>query len=214
MTKDYKDVSEAKTSAARSKKKPQKEKSGGTPGWVWLLGGIVIGGFISFLVYLKTNISHESNIAKSASQIFNTNKSQDAKPSTQESEEERFKFYDILPNRTVKVPDEEIVGQQDKTDAQSKSQSNASRPSQTSSTSRFVYELQAGSFFQFKDADKRKANLALLGIQARIQSVKTRENKSLYRVRIGPYDNIAKINEIENLLNENRIKSLLIRIRG
>ncbi len=210
MTKDYKNVSESKNAVI-----DRQTKSQGKPTSKWILasGIFVIGGFVAFLVYLNSEAPlTEPDTATFIEKPVSAKKTE-IQQDPRKPEEERFKFYDILPNREVNVPLEEVVEpieqqpQQPKTVVKSKP---ITKPNSQIS----VYELQAGSFLRFKDADKRKASLAFLGIQAKIHAVKAHENKTLYRVRIGPYDSISKINQIEHVLEQNKIKSLLIKIRG
>jgi len=74
-----------------------------------------------------------------------------------------------------------------------------------------TYVLQAGSFAQLADADRRRAELALLGIESRIQHVSIDE-RSFHRVRIGPTDDLDKLNRIRNQLRQADIDVLRIRL--
>ena len=85
--------------------------------------------------------------------------------------ENRFQFYDILPQYEVVVPDE-------KTPATGSARP---RPAATPGS----YLLHVGSFSAAADADRMKANLALLGFESHVQRVTIDEN-AFNRVRIGP----------------------------
>ncbi len=211
MTKDFKNISESQDKTpGKKKKQPAKTGANGVPGWIWLLAGLVIGGFISFLVYLKMGLQ-PTNEAPKAIEHQTAPAKKPVTPRVQtEPEEERFKFYDILPKRTVEVPADNVAP----TTQRSLPRKEVEATTATPKAHDYRYLLQAGSFYRYKDADKRKASLALLGVEAKIQAVRTRDNKSLYRVRIGPYKNIKKVNEIEKLLKRNNIKTLLVRTRG
>ncbi|MFQ6005095.1 MAG: SPOR domain-containing protein, partial [Woeseia sp.] len=74
-----------------------------------------------------------------------------------------------------------------------------------------VYVLQAGSFTRYEDADKRRAQLAMQGIESRIQRV-TIDDKTYHRVRIGPIDDLNKLNVIRNRLRQAQIDVLRIRL--
>ena len=52
--------------------------------------------------------------------------------------------------------------------------------------------------------------MALLGVETNIQKVKLND-ENWYRVQVGPYDDMEKVNEVRNLLNENNIKTMMIR---
>ena len=73
-----------------------------------------------------------------------------------------------------------------------------------------IYSIQAGSFRRYADADALKARLALLGIEAEIQSVQGKE-ETWQRVRIGPFNSSRELNRVRNRLNSNNISSLVIK---
>lgn len=74
------------------------------------------------------------------------------------------------------------------------------------------YMLQMGSFRQYADADRLKASLALVGIQAEIQRVKIDNGETFHRVRAGPYSP-EKVKLLSARLKENRINSLMIKLK-
>ena len=67
-----------------------------------------------------------------------------------------------------------------------------------------AYMLQAGSFRDFAQADKLKAQLALLGIEAKIEPAKIGDTR-WNRVRIGPVTSIARLDSIRQRLRQNKI---------
>ena len=76
------------------------------------------------------------------------------------------------------------------------------------------YYLQAGSFRNSSDAEKMKAELALLGIVASVQTGRSQNNALLHRVRIGPFTRMEKLDRVRALLQENGITSSLARARN
>jgi DedD protein len=50
-----------------------------------------------------------------------------------------------------------------------------------------TYSVQAGAFFNSKDAETLKATLRKKGYTVYIQSTKTPEGKTIYRVRVGKF---------------------------
>jgi cell division protein FtsN len=74
-----------------------------------------------------------------------------------------------------------------------------------------VYVLQAGSFTEYKDADRRRANLAMQGIESKIQRV-TIDDKTYHRVRIGPIDDLDELNVLRSRLRQAQIDVLRIRL--
>ena len=62
--------------------------------------------------------------------------------------------------------------------------------------------LQAGSFSTAGDADNQKAKLAFMGIEANIQQVMV-QDKTYYRVRVGPYTRLDELNKTRAELAKN-----------
>jgi cell division protein FtsN len=123
---------------------------------------------------------------KSESQIANAPES---KP--------RFDFYKILPGSEEPAP-----GQQPK-DAQKKSTEPAKE----------AFFLQAGAFQNASDADNLKARLALLGVEASIQTTALPDKGTWHRVRLGPYASIEELNRARDALKQNGVDTTLIKAR-
>ena len=70
-----------------------------------------------------------------------------------------------------------------------------------------IWEVQAGSFYEYDDANEVRGSLILLGLEARIEVVSI-ENQNRYRVILGPYDKKANVIELEKLLDENDVESI------
>ena len=68
--------------------------------------------------------------------------------------------------------------------------------------------LQAGSFSTAQDADNQKAKLAFMGIEAVVQQVMI-QDKTLYRVRVGPYTRIDELNKVRADLAKSGIDAQL-----
>ena len=73
------------------------------------------------------------------------------------------------------------------------------------------YVLQAGSFTRFEDAERRRAELGLQGIQSTIQRVSI-DTRVYHRVRIGPTRDLDKLNMLRSRLREADIDVLRIRL--
>ncbi|MBK9243465.1 MAG: SPOR domain-containing protein [Burkholderiales bacterium] len=76
--------------------------------------------------------------------------------------------------------------------------------------SRFL--LQAGAFKSAEDADGMRAQLALMGLDARIFPIE-QGGQTLYRVRLGPYGQLDDVNRVRKLLADNGIEGQLVRLR-
>jgi cell division protein FtsN len=71
--------------------------------------------------------------------------------------------------------------------------------------------LQAGAFQSPADADNLKASLALLGIEASIQTSDVGEKGVFHRVRIGPLDGMDEVERTRAVLTQNNIPAVLVK---
>jgi len=111
-----------------------------------------------------------------------------------------FDFYTVLPEMEVVVPEEEVNKPQQQTH-------------QATSSDRTNYLLQVGSFRKLADADRQKAKLALLGIEADIQRVTINGKESWHRVRSGPYQGKNQLNNARQRLKSNDIDAMVIKLK-
>ncbi|GJL75890.1 SPOR domain-containing protein [Nitrosomonas sp.] len=76
-----------------------------------------------------------------------------------------------------------------------------------------TYYLQVGSFRNNADADNLKARLALLGVIASVQSADLSEKGTWYRVRVGPFTQKPRVDQVHHTLRENGIEAQFIKTR-
>ncbi|MBT8097969.1 MAG: SPOR domain-containing protein [Woeseia sp.] len=174
------------------------------PGWLWMLFGLAIGLAVALAVFLRdpsapgqpqaaSQPAARQAPAASASMLDDNNEAQ----APAEPLEKRFDFYDMLPNFEVIIPEQE-------TDVVTDRQPQAViEPG--------VYILQAGSFSKHEDADRRRAELALQGIESSIQRVAI-DDRTYHRVRIGPISDLNELNLLRSRLRQAKIDALRIRV--
>jgi len=73
------------------------------------------------------------------------------------------------------------------------------------------YYLQAGAFHSADDADNLKAQLAMLGIEAVIQTGEVADKGVFHRVRVGPFSAMDEVNRTRSLLTQNDIPATLVK---
>ena len=137
---------------------------------------------------------------------------------------EKYDFYQMLPNFEVVVPEKDKDVKHDLPAA-----AKIERPG--------VYVLQAGSYRNEADANRRRAQLALQGIDAKVQRVavdadvwhRVRAQLALqgidakvqrvavdadvwHRVRIGPVSSLDELNKLRRQLQAADIDALVIRV--
>ena len=116
--------------------------------------------------------------------------------------EKRFQFYDILPGKSDAVPDKAGKPEVKKEEPKKEEKKEESKESKV------PLFLQAGSFSTPEDADNQKAKLAFMGVEAVIQQVMI-QDKTLYRVRVGPYTKIDELNKVRAQLAKSGIDAQL-----
>jgi len=166
-----------------------------------MLFGLAIGLSVAFAIYRK-DFNEPPQTQPVAQQPASMAAPIAQEPVVDEAVEEdvaesRFTFYTMLPNFEVIIPEEEPDVSRDQTVQV------VEEPG--------LYVLQAGSFTALTDADRRRAQLALLGVESVIQRVAI-DDKTYHRVRIGPIDDLDRLNLIRNQLKQAQIDVLRIRL--
>ena len=162
-----------------------------------MMFGLTIGLAVAFAIYIndRTPGIPVRPVAEQPSNVDDNNEQASNQPVAPPAT--RFDFYSMLPKFEVIIPEQEP-------DVQLETGPQAVvEPG--------VYILQAGSFREYKDADRRRATLAMQGIVSKIQRV-TIDDKTYHRVRIGPIDDLNELNVLRSRLREAHIDVLRIRL--
>jgi len=120
-----------------------------------------------------------------------------AEKTAKPAEKQRFEFYDILQGKEAPATEQEVKA--------SAAQKPGAKPKEN-------YFLQAGSFQTEAEADNLKAKLALMGVEATIQTANIPDKGVWHRVRAGPYTDIEELNKARDTLSKNAIQASLIKI--
>ena len=189
--------------AQRRRRRSSRRKQQDYPGWLWMLFGLALGLAVAFAVYVKDRrpvTVAETPAPEPASMQGALDDNGEVEVAAQppaEERESRFTFYDMLPNFEVVIPEEEPDVALD------------AEPQAIVDPG--LYVLQAGSFTLHADADRRRAELALHGIESQIQRVMI-DDKTYHRVRIGPTDDLDELNMLRSRLRTAQIDVLRIRL--
>ena len=187
----------AKRKTRRKTSRPK--KSGSAQGWVWGLFGLGIGLSVSAFIYLNSR----QPVSPAPAPTPATETATPPQPVTRKEtpppveEEPRFTFYDMLPSFEVVIPEEDMAV------VPTTPAKVVDKPG--------IYVLQAGSFSAFDDADRRKAQLAMLGVESTIQKVAV-DDKVYHRVRVGPVNSLDRLNELRQQLRGAEIDVMVIRV--
>jgi len=190
-------------------RKPAPQKPGrGAPAWLWLTAGLTIGLFVAFLMYLWDRRSEPvstsaaaSNTAAIATPDTESPANTGPNPADGPGEEPRFDFYTLLPNQ-------EVLPSKKTTEAASQA---ATRVKPSEQGDRTPYVLQAGSFRSEKEADRRRAQVLLLGLPVRTLKVTVKPGDDWYRVVVGPFKGKEATQAARGSLRANGVDTLVLK---
>ena len=111
---------------------------------------------------------------------------------------EKYDFYQMLPNFEVVVPEKDKDVKRD-------------QPAGAPIERPGVYVLQAGSYRSESDAERVRKQLALQGVDAKVQRVAV-DADVWHRIRIGPITDLAELNKVRKQLQAADVDALVIRV--
>ncbi len=182
-------------------RKPKRRDSGRFSGWLGAGAGLAVGLAIAGYVYVKDRRSdapaaHASKADKK--KAYGSAADTDSGDASATDEPAKaYDFYDMLPKFEVVVPEKDKDVRPDV------------RP--VPETRRGTYVLQAGSYKNFADADRVRAQLALQGIESKVQKVSV-DNDTWHRIRIGPISKLDELNRLRQILRKADVDVLVIRV--
>jgi len=187
--------------------KARRKPAGGFSGWLGVLCGLALGLAVAGIVYLKDRHSDSPTVQsakagkkKSHGGVERGAEVSDAEAADSGAPEEPAKsydFYSMLPKFEVVVPEKD---KDVKPDIRG-----------VPETRRGTYVLQAGSYKNFADADRVRAQLALQGVESKVQKVSV-DNDTWHRIRIGPISKLDELNRLRTLLRKADVDVLVIRV--
>ncbi|HNP66149.1 MAG TPA: SPOR domain-containing protein [Woeseiaceae bacterium] len=187
----------------RKRRSTSHNKQSEYPGWVWMVFGLAIGLSVAFAVYVNDRepATQVATVPKEPASLQDSidHNSEEAAPDAPAPKpvEDRFDFYKMLPAFEMIIESDKPAVDRDV------------EPKAIDEPG--VYMLQAGSFSTHNDADRRKAELALHGIESRVQRARV-NNRDYYRVYIGPIDDLGKLNVTRSRLRAAQIDVMRIRL--
>ena len=184
----------------KSTKKPKPAR-----GWLWFVAGLLIGVAGTLFAVFQEYFSPEGVVQAVREATSSDRYEASAEGKKQKSEKKttrpRFEFYTMLPEMEVAVPEHELTGG-----------STATRRKLVDAD--VTYVLQAGSFRKLAQADRLKAELVLIGMPAKIQTVSIEGGSKWHRVRVGPFTNLRALNEARSELQSNGLKVMVLKVRS
>lgn len=204
MSKDYKPAPKTKSTGK------------GSPFFSGLLVGLLlgIGASVGVAIFVKQGGSAFHEKAQPSQDVAVAEKPADketklaATPQPadtaqqQKNKEDRFTFYGILTGSESPVSEQEVK------QATQQPQQDSDKPASEN------YFLQVGAFQTEQEADNAKAKLALIGLEAVVQTANIPDKGILHRVRVGPLANLDEIDKARAELARNGFNADLIKIRN
>lgn len=200
---------------------------GGSKHWPFFVGGLLLGLLLAGGVYLLKILptamelrerakAEQAACADDPAPAKKGDKAADAKGAKADGEPVKFQFYTMLPQQEVVAP---VAG--DKTSVAtppplppadkpaSADKPAAEKPAATAAR----FQLQAGSFRTRQEADRRRAELVLSGLNVSVQDVKTGAGEEWFRVMVGPFGSEADMQKARQQLAAMKVDTLPIRLR-
>ena len=200
------------------------------PGWAWLVAGLLLGAAALWV---------GSSLFDGDGDFLRPRPNPDAQPPAATGEDPiaaedagtRFDFYTLLPGDGVAMSDEELAASA-RAEAEAADDAPDPGPDEpphpdaadlavapdapapvAAAEDDARYVLQAGAFGDPGDAEAVKARIALLGLGARVEAATIAGGRTVYRVRLGPYDSAAALADAKRKLADGGLPSLAIRAR-
>jgi len=212
MSADYK----ARPTTPRSKR-----RSGKSCGF-WFIFGLMLGGF-GVGLYLMVRTPIQAPAPGAAVAKTESAKSAPVAPT-------RFDFHDILPELEVVVSDSELAKpdvkkpeekrpedkKPDEKQAEAVKKPDAAKPEPAKAAADSGggnYMVQFASLRTAADAERFKAQLAMQGIQAKVQTVTVNGKDTYHSVQAGPYQGKQAVNEVRSQLKAKGMDTIAVKLK-
>jgi cell division protein FtsN len=192
-----------------------KRRSGKSCGF-WFTFGMMLGGF-GVGLYLMVRTPIQAPIPSAVAKVEPA-KTAPAAPA-------RFDFHDILPELEVVVSDNELakpdVKKPEEKRTEEKQAQAAKKPDQpkpeeaktAAESGGSTYMVQIASLRTAADAERFKAQLAMQGIQAKVQTVTVNGKDTYHRIQAGPYQGKQAVNEARSQLKAKGMDTIAVKLK-
>jgi cell division protein FtsN len=213
--------------ARRGKRQAQRRSGSGLPGWAWLSIGLLIGALAFGWMFLREKWQLPASLLPQPNPNAQAPRESDPPlvPEAPEKPRPKYDFYTLLPEKEVVIPDAEL-------DAQARAEAEATAPATDSAATAAIdkpnatpavaattpaestarYLIQAGAFRGQNEAEALKAQIALSGEIARVETAEINGN-TVYRVRMGPYPTASGLAAAKQALANHGITAQAIRVK-
>jgi len=208
-----------KTQARRSARKSM-------PTWAWLFIGLSLGAIGFGYLHFRDRWQHPFDTLPKPNPEAQAPANGDddgAVVDPAEKPKPTYDFYKLLPEKEVEIPDDELNAQAKAEAAKAEVAKPVPAPNTTdqitppdkatsSTLDNKRYLIQAGAFRGNNEAEALKAQIALTGEVARVESAQI-NGITVYRVRMGPYPNASTLSAAKQALASHGIAVQAIRVK-
>ena len=174
-------------SKSGSGRRAKRTGSNGRPSPRWLIPVAVVSAFVGFLVYLDSMEPESGTTPETVPTV--------EAPETEggsEASRPEFRFYEMLPESEVITPDTDAYDPEPDMAAQDRE-----------------YILQAGAFRTREDAERQRAQVGFQGLRTHIRKVSVGDDRTWYRVMVGPFSSRSDMNRAVDRLVSINIQPLV-----
>jgi cell division protein FtsN len=179
-------------------------------------GGTLLGVVIGFalglavaavIAYSLTKTTNPFDGKSAKPEVANPNLSGVEREAAKQGERPRFDFSKILPGTEERKTQKEESATSQTGEKSAPAAQKAEQP--VDKDGKFF--LQAGAYQNAADAEDQRAKLALMGIEASMQTVAVPDKGTLNRVRLGPYGSAEEMNHVKAELLKRGVTTAVIR---
>lgn len=218
---------------ARAKNQARRSgRSGTTPGWIWLMAGLMLGALaFGYLHFKDTWGRPASTLPQPDPQAqARATRGEEVAP---DKPKPKYDFYELLPEKEVVIPDAELDAQARAEAAKPATPVDATQPTAATAEPNAApssspgeaqpgaptlsadgprYLIQAGAFRGSTEAEALKAKIAMTGEIARVEVAQINGN-TVHRVRMGPYPNASALAAAKAALASHGITAQAIKVK-
>ncbi|MFO7705991.1 MAG: SPOR domain-containing protein [Halopseudomonas sp.] len=191
-----------KAAPRRGASRQQSNSKRSIPGGLWLVAGLAIGVFVTFLFQLEPGRGSVQRDKTPPAPVVKS-------PPPSRADQPRYDFYTLLPESEVIVPQSSVP----EIAVEPAKSSDEKKPAAATAASGTRFYLQAGSFRQRAEADRVRAQILMLGLDVRLENARLDGNEIWYRVQVGPFQDRTTLSSAQSTLAGNGFDNLLLQQR-
>jgi len=203
--------------ATRNNRQAVRNGGAGVPGWALFVAGVVVGAIVMALAYSSMpSLRRTDQPQGNPNAVAQPGSSPGIAASSAASSASQFDFYKVLPEKEVVIPNAELSAMAKAEQQQAAAANNTStvtpaaagtNAATATAASEGSYVLQVGAYPDAAAADAKKAELALQGFTAHVQTISL-DGKTWNRVRLGPFATATQLQTMQKKLQAAGVQAM------